>query len=51
MIEKICILCENIEFKMSILNERFRDHVERVLVMWYARQDDDELKEHMLQVL
>ena len=33
-------------------NERFGDHVERVmpLVMQYARQDDDELKEHVLQV-
>ena len=31
---------------------RFGDHVERVmpLVMNYARQEDDELKEHVLQV-
>jgi cullin-associated NEDD8-dissociated protein 1 len=31
---------------------RFGDHVERVmpLVMQYARQEDDELKEHVLQV-
>ena len=31
---------------------RFGDHVETVmpLVMQYARQDDDELKEHVLQV-
>ena len=31
---------------------RFGDHVERVmpLVMKYARQEDDELKEHVLQV-
>ena len=31
---------------------RFGDHVETVmpLMMQYARQDDDELKEHVLQV-
>ena len=31
---------------------RFGDHLERVmpLVMNYARQEDDELKEHVLQV-
>ena len=32
---------------------RFGDHVERVmpLVMTYARREDDEMKEHVLQVL
>ena len=34
------------------VGHRFGDHVERVmlLVMNYARQEDDEIKEHVLQV-